>query len=564
MKLFLLFIFVITFSSAYTQYSWSEKANFPSSARQSPMGFSIGDKGYVVGGQNNGNYYNDCWEYDPSTDSWTQKASYNGTGRIWGVGFSIGTKGYIGLGQFGTDQNDFWEFDADANTWTQKASYPDAGSTTGSIAFSVGDKGYVGLGVGYASTNNLWEYDPATDQWTQKSSFPGGTRQGAAAFSIGTKGYVGTGYGGGYQKDLWEYDPATDTWTRKADMGGQGRYYAPAFSINGQGYITSGANDYYQNDTWEYDPATDSWTQIAYFNFVFQAAAFSIGNSAYVALGVNNNQLSSQLWRLGPCAEGDPSVFGDNVWNVYAWNAGGASDTGHSWNTNYSGYYVDTALSFDTRNKWNASLSPSNAPGYQGCPVMYDNHSWSAKRKGFPCGHYAISIPGHDDEAQLLVNGVKVWEHNGCCDSHDSVWVGNLGPDSTVEYRVTEGGGTSYGTISFAFTSAPSIFSASIISCDSSSILLTSSSDTANQWFLNGNIIPGAISTTYLADTFGYLYGAGTWPPNVRQSLTHNNNYWFAGDTSKFGNNVWNVYAFNAGDANGGSGAWVSIIRVIM
>src|SRR4029077_8900501 len=106
---------------------------------------------------------------------------------------------------------------------------------------------------------------------------------------------------------------------------------------------------------------------------------------------------------------GDPSVFGDNVWNVYAWNAGGASDNGQSWNVNYAGYYVDNSLIFDTRSKWDENGSPCIATGYQGDFVSFDNHSWSAKRQGFPCGHYKISIVGHDDEGQLFVDGVKAW-----------------------------------------------------------------------------------------------------------------------------------------------------------
>lgn len=156
---------------------------------------------------------------------------------------------------------------------------------------------------------------------------------------------------------------------------------------------------------------------------------------------------------VGP-APGDTSVYGDHVWNVYAFNAGGATDNGHSWNEGYSGYYVDNTLNFNTTSRWNSTSSPSGASGYNGCIVNNDNHSWSAKRRGFPCGNYSISINGHDDEAQLFVNGVKVWEHIGCCDSHNNVWTGFLDDNSTMVFRGTDGSGGSNGAITIAPTNA--------------------------------------------------------------------------------------------------------------
>jgi hypothetical protein len=41
---------------------------------------------------------NDFWEYDPATNAWTQKANFAGLARETPVGFAIGNKGYIGCG----------------------------------------------------------------------------------------------------------------------------------------------------------------------------------------------------------------------------------------------------------------------------------------------------------------------------------------------------------------------------------------------------------------------------------------------------------------------------------
>lgn len=144
---------------------------------------------------------------------------------------------------------------------------------------------------------------------------------------------------------------------------------------------------------------------------------------------------------------GDPSVYGDQVWNVYGWNAGTSYNDGNAWNANYAGYYVDTNLNMRSDNYWSSYASPSAAPGWQGCAVGADYHSWAAKRKGFPCGFYQINIPYHDDEAELWINGVKVWGHQGCCDYHGNVWSGYLSANDSLLFRATEGGGGSNGYI---------------------------------------------------------------------------------------------------------------------
>ncbi len=166
-------------------------------------------------------------------------------------------------------------------------------------------------------------------------------------------------------------------------------------------------------------------------------------------VGVNTNSLirngsgSGNSFNIDSL--GDPSVFGDNIWNVYAWNSTGVD----SWTLNYAGYYTDSILSMATNSVWDPDYSPSSAPNYIGDPVSDDNHSFSAKRRGFPTQYYSINIPGHDDYAYLLIDGVEVWNHEDCCDSHNDVWHGILNDTSTVEFRVMEFGGGSYGAIEF-------------------------------------------------------------------------------------------------------------------
>jgi N-acetylneuraminic acid mutarotase len=88
-------------------------ADFPGSARETAIGFSIGNKGYVGLGTDAtySDKNKDFWQYDPSTNTWIKKADYPGTGIYGATGFSVNDKGYVGLGgsaEYG-QKKDFWE-----------------------------------------------------------------------------------------------------------------------------------------------------------------------------------------------------------------------------------------------------------------------------------------------------------------------------------------------------------------------------------------------------------------------------------------------------------------------
>ncbi|MBL0105599.1 MAG: hypothetical protein IPP51_18540 [Bacteroidetes bacterium] len=47
----------------------------------------------------------------------------------------------------------------------------------------------------------------------------------------------------------------------------------------------------------------------------------------------------------------------------------------------------------------------------------------------------------------MLIDGIEVWNHEDCCDYHENVWEGILTDTSTIEFRVMEFGGGSYGVV---------------------------------------------------------------------------------------------------------------------
>jgi N-acetylneuraminic acid mutarotase len=57
------------------QAQWTQKADFAGGNRRFAAGFSIGEKGYLGTGYNEGwTARKDFYEYDPATDTWTQIA----------------------------------------------------------------------------------------------------------------------------------------------------------------------------------------------------------------------------------------------------------------------------------------------------------------------------------------------------------------------------------------------------------------------------------------------------------------------------------------------------------
>jgi N-acetylneuraminic acid mutarotase len=215
-----------------TTDSWTQKASLPTTpARAFATGFSIGTQGYIGIGEldpyksaNMSTYYPDLWEWDQASNEWTQKADYIGVSSMGAVGFSIGNKGYIVTGFAGMDgtifpyaySEDLEEWDQATNSWTTQADFGlIAYGRSEAVGFAIGTKAYVGTGLnGTNLMKDFWEWDQTTNLWTRKADFPGLARAEAIAFTIGNKGYIGTGGTGvnpNYAlQDFWEYDPSRE------------------------------------------------------------------------------------------------------------------------------------------------------------------------------------------------------------------------------------------------------------------------------------------------------------------------------------------------------------------
>ena len=167
MKIKSICFFTMLSIQSFATYVWTQKATFPGVARIELASFSIGVNGYIACGIGSNVKFNDCWQWNSTSNVWTQMASLPSMARYGCSGFSINSKGYVvcGWNAPGQQLNELWEFSPVSNSWMLKASFPGSARYTAS-AFVINDIAYVGLGY-QPYTNDFYKYDGITDTWTQ-------------------------------------------------------------------------------------------------------------------------------------------------------------------------------------------------------------------------------------------------------------------------------------------------------------------------------------------------------------------------------------------------------------
>ena len=200
----------------------------------------------------------DVHTLDPSTGIQSDVASFPGTPVLYPTCFSVGTKGYLMGGYHpstNTVVNQFWEYDFLSDQWTNKGSLP-GGARAAASAFVVNNTVYFGLGFDYLTFNGIkikrykkdwYQMDPAASGGFAliKTDFPL-TRAHAKGFVINNKIYLGWGTNGTLQNDFWEYNPSTNTWVQKTGCAatnssvGYSRANIGIFSIGTVGYLVKG------------------------------------------------------------------------------------------------------------------------------------------------------------------------------------------------------------------------------------------------------------------------------------------------------------------------------------
>jgi len=165
--------------------NWTPKQDFPGEPRKGGIAFSFNSKGYFgLGSGNQGNHFNDLWEYDPIIDSWNLISHFPGEPRTDAVCFLIKDKAYIGLGQklhplALSDSvvffSDFYRFDVNTRNWKQLSSFPGTGRSS-SVGIGLNDDAYLLGGENiknhtYTVLKDQYKYNIITDHWSQLPDF---------------------------------------------------------------------------------------------------------------------------------------------------------------------------------------------------------------------------------------------------------------------------------------------------------------------------------------------------------------------------------------------------------
>lgn len=227
-----------------------------------------------------------------SQNIWTEKSTCPFSPRFSATSFVINDMGYVLCG-FDTSLkgvSDLWQY-SPVNGWVRKADIPTT-QTLSPVSFVVAGNAYVMSG----RSNDLWKYSPDSDAWYLMSPLPTSGRGGSVAFSIKNKGYIAFGdtfgkHGSVKQGDLWEYNPDSNSWKQKASLFP--RQYSLAFTIGESAYIGMGINTANANltDLWEYKQDSNIWVQRKSFpsNSGRDAVSCGINNKGYIGGGMRGN-----------------------------------------------------------------------------------------------------------------------------------------------------------------------------------------------------------------------------------------------------------------------------------
>ena len=297
---------------------FEKKSSMPGSGRASAVSFAVNGKGYVALGRNAANVQlNDCWEYDPATDSWRQKSAFPGIPRVKATAAVLNGKAYIGLGHnnsigvYNAESllRDFWEYNPENDSWRRLADFP-SNFSVACVSFVQNEVLYVGHGFSEAGFGGeLWSYQPEKDKWIRLNDFKRKKRFGSVACSNGLQTFFGTGFQNGNWNDWWEYNPTTDSWTELKPMPDKGRVNGVALSVNHRFFVAAGRHfggnltgGHVKSDLLEYDAAKNKWYKRGDISGGGRenAVAFTIDGKGYIGFGENDEKVLNDFWSFKP------------------------------------------------------------------------------------------------------------------------------------------------------------------------------------------------------------------------------------------------------------------------
>lgn len=141
---------------------WTTKKVLPFFDTNGTATFTIGTKGYLIGGSTSGPANKNVWEYDYSSDTWLKKNNFPGEARNNSSGKAYDGKGYI-IGGWPTSVNqETWMYDASNDSWQQKKSHSLSSRTFW------GNEGFIkGEELFFVGINTYYKYNFSSDTWSE-------------------------------------------------------------------------------------------------------------------------------------------------------------------------------------------------------------------------------------------------------------------------------------------------------------------------------------------------------------------------------------------------------------
>jgi hypothetical protein len=494
---------------------------------------------------------NDLWKYDPVTNEWTWvhgtgtahvNAVYGTMGvpspandpgeRSYGAGAWADTSGNLWL--FGGSNNsmnsfsDLWKYDIAANVWTWMN-----GPNTGDAAGVHGTQGvpaasnvpgarteayanwtdennnlYIFGGIGYddagalGDLNDPCKYDISTNQWTwmKGSAFIGspityGTMGVSSAANDPGARYVCSnwkdlqnnlwffgGNAGGHRNDTWKYDPLINEWTWMAGpniLDDSGVYQSQCIFNS-----TNVPSSRYENRATVADNCGNFW--------MFGGLALGVMNDLWVF----DPQLLQWNWVSGSSTSGQPGSWG-TMGMASATNIPSSRCSGIAWWGNDNKFYLfggpDGGITTGFADLW--VYNPDTACLPVNCSVPLS--AFTAPNNICPgtCTNFT----------NLSVNATSyLWTFNGA----STVTSTDVNPQ-TICYNFP--GSYDVSLIAFNSTGSDTLLLANFINVypypapqgiqQSGDTLFANAGAISYQWYMNGNIIPGATGYFYVATT---------------------------------------------------------------
>jgi len=307
---FLLFLSVFAFAQ-----DWNQIASLPANFRTDhSFAFALDGKGYIVAGATSNGFSKSFYTYDPATDEWTQKEDFPGSARGFAIGEVWNGKAYFGFGASGNNLlNDFWEYDPQTDEWTRLANCACDGRTHPAMV-AINGEIYLGLGgTANGNDNDWWVYNIENDVWEERATYPAAPRHHPFQFTDGRYVYVAFGHGNGFiSNQMYRYDPTDNTWLEVQRLPAEGRVAGTQMSYDGIGLILSGDGDDHRQmptgEFWMYQPELDEWTALPPHPGIsrWAPASFILNDEMYLINGERNGSYLSDNFKFDISGLTDP------------------------------------------------------------------------------------------------------------------------------------------------------------------------------------------------------------------------------------------------------------------